>query len=94
VLVGEPSYEIDGELSEVLARANVELRDADDAEALRGVAVDIARRLQVADWPDSVLRHDDFVVMAVDADLIDVERNLADLLAPDRFEELKRRGLI
>ena len=43
---------------------------------------------------DTLAIADDFVVYAVDLELVELERNLTDCLPPDRLAVLRERGLL
>ncbi|GHJ47349.1 hypothetical protein Cs7R123_46910 [Catellatospora sp. TT07R-123] len=73
-----------------LVRQELALLDADDLDAAAGsetgrrLLCAVAARLNLHDWPDTLPVTDDFVVYPVDLELVDLERNLADCLPPDR----------
>ncbi|WP_430496069.1 hypothetical protein ACQRWP_17265 [Micromonospora trifolii] len=54
----------------------------------------VAARLNILDWSDTLPVADDFMVYPVDLELVDLERNLADCLPPDRLARLGERGLL
>ncbi|MEU4474959.1 hypothetical protein [Micromonospora sp. NPDC023888] len=73
--------------------------DAGDAdvsagsEILRRLLCAVAARLNRRDWSATLPVTDDFVVYAVDLELVDLERNLTDCLPPDRLAQFRERGL-
>jgi hypothetical protein len=83
-----------------LVRQELALLNADDLDAAAGSEVGrrllcaVAARLNLRDWPDTLPVADDFVVYPVDLELVDLERNLADCLPPDRLARLRERGLL
>ncbi|MEV4417757.1 hypothetical protein [Catellatospora sp. NPDC049609] len=83
-----------------LVRQELALLDAGDLEAAAGSEVGrrllcaVAARLNLRDWSDTLPVTDDFVVYPVDLELVDLERNLADCLPPDRRVRLRERGLL
>lgn len=83
-----------------LVRQELALLDADDhdacagSEAGRRLLCAVAARLNLRDWSDSLPVVDDFVVYPVDLELVDLDRNLADCLPPDRFARFRERGLL
>jgi hypothetical protein len=80
-----------------LVRQELALLDADDCAAAAGSEVGrqllcaVAARLNLRNWSDTLPVADDFVVYAVDLELLDLERNLTDCLAPDRLAALRNR---
>ncbi|MGW4682613.1 hypothetical protein ACWEOS_29475 [Micromonospora taraxaci] len=83
-----------------LVRQELALLDADDLDAAAGSEVGrrllcaVAARLNLRDWSDTLPVAEDFVVYPVDLELIDLKRNLADCLPPDRLARLRERGLL
>ncbi|WP_327003052.1 hypothetical protein OHA72_49555 [Dactylosporangium sp. NBC_01737] len=83
-----------------LVRQELALLNADDVDAAAGSEVGrrllcaVAARLNQRDWSDTLPVADDFVVYAVDLELADLERNLADCLPPGRLARLRERGLL
>ncbi|MET8089338.1 hypothetical protein [Micromonospora sp. NPDC005220] len=83
-----------------LVRQELALLDASDLDAAAGSEVGrrllctVAGRLNLRDWSDTLPVADDFVVYPVDLELVDLERNLADCLPPDRLAQLRERGLL
>ncbi|WP_154937105.1 hypothetical protein [Micromonospora palomenae] len=83
-----------------LVRQELALLDAGDLDAAPGAEVGrrllcaVAARLNLRDWSDTLPVADDFVVYPVDLELVDLERNLADCLPPDRLARLRERGLL
>ncbi|SHN38699.1 hypothetical protein [Cryptosporangium aurantiacum] len=81
-----------------LVRQELALLDAEDVDAAAGAQVGrrllcaVAARLNLLDWSRTLTVTDDFVVYAVDLELVDLEANLADCLAPDRLARLRERG--
>lgn len=92
--------DIDDAGSVQLVRQELALLDADDLDAAAGSEIGrrllcaVAARLNLRDWPDTLPVADDFVVYPVDLELVDLERNLADCLPPDRRARLRERGLL
>ncbi|MBF9131987.1 hypothetical protein I0C86_23910 [Plantactinospora sp. S1510] len=83
-----------------LVGQEIALLDADDpdtaagSEVCRRLSCAVAGRLNLRDWSDTLPVTGDFVVYAVDLELVDLERNLADCLPPDRLARLRERGLL
>ncbi len=83
-----------------LVRQELALLDADDhdvaagSEVARRLMFAVAARLNRNDWSNTLPVTDDFVVYAVDLELVDLERNLTDCLPPDRLALLRARGLL
>jgi hypothetical protein len=83
-----------------LVRQELTLLDADDLDTAAGSEVGrrllcaVAARLNLSDWSAVLPVTDDFVVYPVDLELVDLERNLADCLPPDRLARLRERGLL
>ncbi|GAB3835228.1 hypothetical protein GCM10027610_032490 [Dactylosporangium cerinum] len=83
-----------------LVRQELALLNADDVGVAAGSEIGrqllcaVAARLNLHDWSDTLPVADDFVVYPVDLELVDLERNLADCLSPDRFTRLRERGLL
>ncbi|MGC4747028.1 hypothetical protein ACLQ28_15400 [Micromonospora sp. DT201] len=83
-----------------LVRQELALLDANDLDAAAGSEVGrrllcaVAARLNILDWSDTLPVADDFMVYPVDLELVDLERNLADCLPPDRLARLRERGLL
>jgi hypothetical protein len=81
-----------------LVRQELTLLNADDVEAAAGSEVGrrvlcaVAAQLNLRDWSDTLPVAADFMVYPVDLELVDLERNLADCLPPDRFAQLRDRG--
>ncbi|MEV7987371.1 hypothetical protein [Micromonospora sp. NPDC085948] len=82
-----------------LIRQELTLLDADDpdvsagSEILRRLCCSAAARLNLRDWSATLPVTDDFVVYAVDLELVDLDRNLTSCLPPDRLALLRERGL-
>jgi hypothetical protein len=83
-----------------LVRQELALLDAADPDAAAGSEVGrrllcaVAARLNLRDWSDTLPIADDFVVYAVDLELVDLERNLTACLPPYRLAALRERGLL
>ncbi len=83
-----------------LVRQELALLDAGDLDAGTGSEVGrrllcaVAARLNLRDWSDTLHVTEDFVVYPVDLELVDLERNLADCLPPDRLARLREHGLL
>ncbi|MGC5286247.1 hypothetical protein [Micromonospora sp. DT231] len=83
-----------------LIRQELALLDADDpdvsagSETLRRLLCAVAARLNLRDWSATLPVTDDFVVYAVDLELVDLERNLTSCLPPDRLALIRERGLL
>jgi hypothetical protein len=83
-----------------LVRQELALLDADDLDSAAGSEVgrrllcSVAARLNGRDWSDTLPVADDFVVYAVDLELVDLERNLTACLPPDRLAVLRDGGLL
>jgi hypothetical protein len=90
--VADPPYAFSAGETEFLQVANVTLRQTDSDEALREIALLVARELQSATWPQEFARSADFIVVAVDADQADVGRNLRDLLDSAGLAEHRARA--
>ncbi|GAA1371265.1 hypothetical protein [Catellatospora chokoriensis] len=92
--------DIDDDASVRLVRQELALLDAEDLDAGAGSEVGrrllcaVAARLNLRDWSDTLPVTDDFVVYPVDLELVDLDRNLADCLPPDRLSRLRERGLL
>jgi hypothetical protein len=82
-----------------LVRQELALLDAGDLDSAAGSEVgrrllcSAAARLNLRDWSDTLPVTDDFVVYAVDLELVDLRRNLTDCLPPERLAMLSERGL-
>ncbi|MGI5238624.1 hypothetical protein [Dactylosporangium sp. CA-139066] len=91
---------LDDSASVRLVRQELALLNADDVDAAAGSEVGrrllcaVAARLNLRDWSDTLPVAGDFVVYPVDLELVDLERNLADCLPPDRFARLRKSGLL
>jgi hypothetical protein len=76
------------------------LLDADDRDAATGSQIGrrllcaVAARLNLRDWSHTLPVTDDFMVYAVDLELVDLQPNLADCPPPDRLTQLRERGLL
>jgi hypothetical protein len=91
-----------GDLGDVpsarLVRQELALLDADDivaaagSEAGRRLLCAVAARLNLRDWSGMLPVTEDFLVYPVDLELVDLERNLADCLPPDRLARLRKPG--
>ncbi|PZG13024.1 hypothetical protein C1I95_24520 [Micromonospora craterilacus] len=100
----EASTDVDLDLDDAksvrLVRQELALLDAGDLDAVAGSEVGrrllcaVAARLNLRDWSDTLPVADDFVVYPADLELVDLERNLADCLPPDRLARLRERGLL
>jgi hypothetical protein len=83
-----------------LVRQELALLDAGDRDAAAGsesgrrLLCAVAARLNLRDWSDTLPVTGDLVVYPVDLELVDLERNLADCLPPDRLSRLRERGLL
>ncbi|MCU7728990.1 hypothetical protein ODJ79_35205 [Actinoplanes sp. KI2] len=83
-----------------LVRQELALLNAGDLDANTGSEVGrrllcaVAAQLNLRDWSDTLPVAEDFVVYPVDLELVDLERNLADCLPPDRLSQLRERGLL
>jgi hypothetical protein len=83
-----------------LVRQELSLLDADDHDACAGAAIGrrlmcaVAARLNLRDWAGALPVTDDFVVYSVDLELVDLQRNLAECLPPNRLAALRERGLL
>ncbi|MEU8004495.1 hypothetical protein AB0B66_25335 [Catellatospora sp. NPDC049111] len=92
--------DLDDAASVRLLRQELTLLDADDRDAAAGSEIGrrlmcaVAARLNLRDWSDVLPVTDDFVVYPVDLELVDLKRNLADCLPPDRLARLRERGLL
>jgi hypothetical protein len=92
--------DLDGAGSVRLVRQELALLDADDPDTAAGSEIGrrlmcaVAARLNLRDWSDVLQVTDDFVVYPVDLELVDLERNLADCLSPDRLARLRGGGLL
>ncbi|GAA2640449.1 hypothetical protein [Paractinoplanes durhamensis] len=81
-----------------LVRQELKLLDADDVDVSAGSELGrrllcaVALRLNRHDWSATLPVTDDFVVYAVDLELADLDRNLADCLPPDRLAQLREQG--
>ncbi|GIJ47985.1 hypothetical protein Val02_48710 [Virgisporangium aliadipatigenens] len=64
------------------------------SEAGRRLLCAVAARLNAHNWSHALPVTDDFVVYAVDLEVVDLERNLAECLPPDRLARLRERGLL
>ncbi|GAA1557251.1 hypothetical protein GCM10009827_092750 [Dactylosporangium maewongense] len=62
------------------------------SEIGRRLLCSAAARLNLRDWSATLPVTDDFVVYAVDLELVDLERNLTDCLPPDRLASLRALG--
>lgn len=62
------------------------------SEIGRRLLCSAAARLNLHDWSDTLPVTDDFVVYAVDLELVDLERNLTECLPPDRLASLHALG--
>jgi len=75
------------------------LLDADDGDVAAGSEIGrrlvcaVAARLNQRDWSATLPVTDDFVVYAVDLELVDLERNLTRCLSTDRLDQLREKGL-
>lgn len=82
-----------------LVRQELALLDADDhdvaagSETGRRLLCAVAARLNLRDWSATLPVTEDFVVYAVDLELVDLERNLIGCLPPDRLAQFHERGL-
>ncbi|MEU7590246.1 hypothetical protein AB0A95_28625 [Micromonospora sp. NPDC049230] len=82
-----------------LVQQELTVLDADDDDVAAGSAIGrrlwcrVAARLNLRDWSATLPVTDDFVVYAVDLELVDLERNLAACLSPERLAEFHGRGL-
>ncbi|WP_139218043.1 hypothetical protein [Micromonospora phaseoli] len=91
--------DLDGAGSVRLVRQELALLDADDLDAAAGseagrrLLCAVAAQLNHRDWSNMLPVTDDFVVYPVDLELVDLERNLADCLPPDRLARLRERRL-
>lgn len=83
-----------------LVRQELALLNADDHDAGAGAArgrrllCAAAARLNHYDWTDTLPVTDDFVVYAVDLELVDLDQNLTACLPPDRLALLRERDLL
>ncbi|MCG5468899.1 hypothetical protein LADH09A_002799 [Micromonospora sp. LAH09] len=83
-----------------LVRQELALIDADDYDVAAGSEIGrrlfcaVAARLNLHDWSATLPVTDDFVVYAVDLELVDLERNLTSCLPPDRLAQFHERGLL
>ncbi|MEU8086743.1 hypothetical protein AB0B57_24415 [Micromonospora sp. NPDC049101] len=82
-----------------LVQQELALLDADDDDVAAGSEIGrrlwcaVAARLNLRDWSATLPVTDDFVVYAVDLELVDLERNLASCLPPERLAAFHERGL-
>ncbi|SBT43524.1 hypothetical protein [Micromonospora auratinigra] len=83
-----------------LVRQELALHDAADLDVRAGsergrrLLCAVATRLNRHDWSSTLPVTDDFVVYPTDLELVDLERNLADCLTPDRLARFRDRGLL
>ncbi|GLY08667.1 hypothetical protein [Actinoplanes sp. NBRC 101535] len=83
-----------------LVRQELALLDADALNAAAGSEIgrrllcSVAARLNLRDWSDTLPVAGDFVIYPVDLEMVDLERNLADCVPPDRLSRLRDRGLL
>ncbi|MET7395800.1 hypothetical protein ABZS66_20130 [Dactylosporangium sp. NPDC005572] len=83
-----------------LVRQELALLNADDHEAAAGAEAGrqllcaVAARLNLRDWSDTLPVTDDFVIYAVDRELVDLERNLTESLPPARLTALRAHGML
>ncbi|WP_433831136.1 hypothetical protein ACQP2E_12705 [Actinoplanes sp. CA-015351] len=83
-----------------LVAQELTLLDADDVDAAAGSEIGrrlmcaVAARLNRRDWSGTLPVTDDFLVYAVDLELVDLERNLTVCLPPERLAEVRERGLL
>jgi hypothetical protein len=82
-----------------LVRQQLALLDADDVDVAAGSELGrrllcaVAVRLNQHDWPATLPVTDDFVVYAVDLELVDLERNLTECLSPNQLDHFREKGL-
>ena len=75
--------------------SSTEVCAATEDERTALAAIDVQAAWSAADFESgSDIDADDFVVYPVDLELVDLERNLADCLPPDRLARLRERGLL
>jgi hypothetical protein len=94
----EASIGVDVDVTGIrLIRQELALRNADDAGAGtqigRRLLCAVAARLNERDWSGTVPVTDDFVVFPVDLEMVDLQRNLAACLPPERLARLPRHDM-
>jgi hypothetical protein len=83
-----------------LVRQELTLLDADDHDAAAGSETGrrlfcaVAARLNLHNWSDTLPVAEDFLVYAVDFDLVDLERNLSDCLPPNQQARIRKHGFL
>ncbi|MEK8109424.1 hypothetical protein NKG94_42045 [Micromonospora sp. M12] len=83
-----------------LVQQELALLDADDDDVAAGSEIGrrlwcaVAARLNLHDWLATLPVTDDFVVYAVDLEMVDLERNLVSCLPSDRLAQFHERGLL
>ena len=83
---------VPSDLEPVILRVEELLNESDSWWRFRKMLCAASRRLVEFAWPESIARSDDFVVTAIDIELVDLERNLKEVLGSARVRELKRSG--
>lgn len=90
---GNDDY-VDAKLAEDCQRWNEYLQDKDSMIPAKKLVVNLAADLARRDWSTCLNLTPDFVVVATDLPMEDLDRNLKHSVPPERIAQLKKAGLL